>query len=288
MNVSMVHTDLSLRLSTFNWLAEQVDLYGDVLDWTVLKQGFELGVERIHVVSPQGIFSPAQMELPLSIRTAVEGPYDDSLEEGHFLQYRYRGTNPNHRDNVGLREVMRRQLPLVYFFGLIPGRYLTGWPGDILDAMKLAADAPQAVAEGAGPRRVYVTSTVRARLHQRSFRERVIEAYRSTCALCRLRHRRLLDAAHIIPDSEEGGLPTVSNGLSLCKLHHAAFDQFMLGISPDYEIQIREDVLAEHDGPMLVHGLQELHGQRIQLPHRQADRPSRDALAWRYERFITQ
>jgi hypothetical protein len=108
----------------------------------------------------------------------------------------------------------------------------------------------------------------------------------TSMALCRFSHRRLLDAAHIIPDSEEGGVPAVSNGLSLCKLHHAAFDNFMLGISPDYDIQIREDVLVEHDGPMLVHGLQELHGQRIQLPHRQADRPSREALAWRYERFL--
>jgi putative restriction endonuclease len=295
-------SDLQFRLAAFNWLTEQVDIHGDVLDWTLLKLGFELGGERVHVVSPQGIFSPAQMELPLSIRTAVEGPYDDSLDEGRFLHYRYRGNDPQHRDNVGLREVMRRQLPLIYFFGLIPGRYLTVWPVyivgddpqnltfqvavDNLESVKLAAEEPRALAEGAEIRRVYVTSTVRARLHQRSFRERVIYAYRSTCALCRLRHRRLLDAAHIIPDSEEGGVPTVSNGLSLCKLHHAAFDNFMLGVSPDHEIQIREDVLLEHDGPMLVHGLQELHGQKIQLPHRQADRPSRDALAWRYERFL--
>ena len=42
------------------------------------------------------------------------------------------------------------------------------------------------------------------------------------CALCRLRHQELLDAAHITPDSEAEGEPLVSNGVVLCKLHHAA------------------------------------------------------------------
>lgn len=51
-------------------------------------------------------------------------------------------------------------------------------------------------------RRKYITSSVRNRLHQRGFRERVLSAYKEQCALCRLRHRELLDAAHIIPDNE--------------------------------------------------------------------------------------
>ena len=44
---------------------------------------------------------------------------------------------------------------------------------------------------------VYITSAVRQRLHQRGFRERVLAAYREQCALCRLHHRELLDAAHV-------------------------------------------------------------------------------------------
>ena len=88
------------------------------------------------------------------------------------------------------------------------------------------------------PRRAYITTTVRQRLHQRGFRERVLHAYREQCALCRLRHTELLDAAHIITDREEEGTPQVSNGLSLCKLHHAAFDRFLLGITPDYTIPV--------------------------------------------------
>ncbi len=293
--------DLQIRLAAFNWLAEQTDFHGDVLDWTLLKKGFGFQSERVNVVSPQGIFTPGQTDLPLSIRTATKGPYDDSFVHGRFLEYRYRGTDPQHRDNVGLRKLMEQSRPLIYFFGLVPGRYLAVWPVyivgddpnrltfdvavDDLERIQLAVDDKSAVAERPDARRAYVTSTVRTRLHQRSFRERVIEAYRKTCAFCRLRHRELLDAAHIIPDLEQGGEPLISNGLALCKLHHAAFDSLMLGVTPDYVIRVREDVLNEEDGPMLHSGLQGMHGQRSSSASRPENWPSRDALAWRFQRF---
>jgi putative restriction endonuclease len=125
----------------------------------------------------------------------------------------------------------------------------------------------------------------RRRLHQQSFRERVLKAYREQCALCRLRHRELLDAAHILPDSEPEGEPNVSNGLALCKLHHAAFDKLILGITPDYIVVVRSDILEESDGPMLRFGLQGIHHQTISVPRSSDLRPDRDMLAWRYEQF---
>jgi len=123
-------------------------------------------------------------------------------------------------------------------------------------------------------------------VHQRGFRERVLDAYRSQCALCRLRHAELLDAAHIIPDSDPGGVAEVPNGLALCKLHHAAFDRFFLGVTPDYEIRVRGDILAEEDGPMLRHGLKGLHGGRIILPRSARNRPAPDRLDLRYRQFL--
>jgi putative restriction endonuclease len=60
----------------------------------------------------------------------------------------------------------------------------------------------------------------------------------------------------------------------------------MIGISPEYSIQVRGDILREEDGPMLVHGLQELHGREIFVPSRRADRPSPVSLEWRFERFL--
>src|SRR5262249_45318144 len=124
--------------------------------------------------------------------------------------------------------------------------------------------------------RRYATRAAIVRLHQRSFRMRVLQAYRERCAICRLRHQELLDAAHILPDGHPQGRPIVPNGLSLCRLHHAAFDTNVLGVTPDLQVQIRDDVLNEEDGPMLQHGLQGFHGARIHVPSAEALRPNRN------------
>jgi putative restriction endonuclease len=104
--------------------------------------------------------------------------------------------------------------------------------------------------------------------------------------MCHLRHRELLDAAHILPDSTPEGDPLITNGIALCKLHHAAFDSFILGVSPDYIVHVRQDVLEEHDGPILQHGLKDLDGARLLLPHEVKNWPNRDALVQRLEQFI--
>jgi putative restriction endonuclease len=96
-------------------------------------------------------------------------------------------------------------------------------------------------------------------------------------ALCRLRHQELLDAAHITPKGDAEGEPIVSNGVALCKLHHAAFDRFFFAIRPDYVIEVRPSVLRESDGPMLV--------VEIHLPRRTIDLPDRARLERRYEQF---
>jgi len=57
-----------------------------------------------------------------------EPPYEDRVEEGGAILYRYRGTDPRHPDNAGLRLAMQRQTPLIYLYGLVPGRYLPVWP----------------------------------------------------------------------------------------------------------------------------------------------------------------
>ena len=113
----------------------------------------------------------------------------------------------------------------------------------------------------------------------------MLQAYRDSCALCRLRHRELLDAAHIVPDSEPGGEPVVTNGIALCTLHHAAFDKLLIGIRPDYVVAVRTAILEEIDGPMLQHGLKGLHERRLELPHDTRLRPDPDLLARRWERF---
>jgi putative restriction endonuclease len=263
---------------------------------------FELDGRRVPLVGPSGIWKPAACELPLSITTIVSGPYDDSYDrEAGTLRYAYRGIDPHHRDNRGLRRAMAERVPLVYFHAVEPGSYVAAYPVFVVEdhpallrfSLQVddvqSADRPTyeglALIEDPEPRRAYVTATFRRRLHQVAFRERVIRAYAERCALCQLRHQELLDAAHITPDSDLEGEPVISNGVALCKLHHAAFDQFFFAIRPDYVIEVRQSILRESDGPMLVVGLQEIHGQRIHLPRRSVEAPDPARLERRYEQF---
>lgn len=293
--------DANIRKAAFDWLAGQVDLHGDVLPREVLAQGFEYEGSRVPLLGPQGIFKPRVLDIPLSIATIPSGPYDDGYSPDGLLLYRYRGTDPQHLDNVGLREAMKHRKPLVYFYRVVVGKYLAIWPvfivGDnpksltfkveVDDAniTKYEASGEAVILPAEEARRSYITATVRQRVHQRSFRERVLQAYREQCALCRLRHEELLDAAHIIPDTEPEGEPVVSNGIALCKLHHAAFDRQFLAVRPDYVIEIRRDILEESDGPMLLHGLKEMHQKRIILPKAPEQQPNPAFLEKRYERF---
>ena len=294
--------DAAVRAAAFRWLADRVAAEGEVLPWSLIHRGFEINGDRVPLVSQQGIFKPRVCELPLSIRTSVGGPYDDRPIGGR-LAYRYRGTDPRHRDNVGLRQAKEAGAPLVYFLGVSKGWYLTTFPvlvvGDEPESLRFWVQVESTFLGGAsltGPvagaspteieiDRVYATREVYVRLHQAKFRERVLAAYKDQCAMCRLRHRNLLDAAHILPDSE-GGKPVVPNGLSLCKIHHAAFDRSVIGVHPtELRVHVRDDVLREIDGPMLQHGLQELHGERVLVPRSSGKRPDLDGLRWRWERF---
>ena len=291
--------DAQVRLAAFAWLDEETAIHGEVLPWGLLLEGFRFDGERVPLVSMPGIFRPRLCTLPLSIRSAVGSRYNDEISADGLWLYRYRGTDALHADNVGLREAMRLSVPLVYLIGHVEGRYHAVWPvfvvgddpGELTFTVATHADrdmspaawssAPYQVAE-----RRYATLEVRRRLHQAGFRERVLAAYSERCAMCHLRHRELLDAAHIVGDTDPLGEPRVPNGLSLCKLHHAAFDRHIVAVDPDYGIRIRRDVLEEEDGPMLRHGLQELHGTKIVPPRRPDLRPSRELLALRYEWFL--
>ena len=61
----------------------------------------------------------------------------------------------------------------------------------------------------------------------------------------------LLDAAHIIPDTDEcWGQPVEPNGIPLSTIHHAAFAAHLIGVDPDYRIHVPDRLLSQNDGPM--------------------------------------
>lgn len=252
----------------------------------------------LRLIVQTGIWKPAGLDAALSIRTTYTPPnepppYADDLGADGLVRYKYRGTDPNHSDNRALREAMRRSTPMIYFVGIASGVYYARYPVWIRaedqgrleftvaldEAQRLIADVDVAW------ERDYALRLTRQRLHQPVFRTRVLRAYEDTCAMCRLRHAELLDAAHILPDTHPRGLPVVPNGLALCKIHHAAYDMNIIGIRPDLYMEVQANVLQEIDGPMLRHGLQEMSGVRIVLPRSRDSQPDRDRLEERYEQF---
>ena len=246
------------------------------------------------------------MRYLLSIRTVFPRPggrvwYDDRrqvhrqiFEGDDAIDYAFMGNNPNAADNQWLRAAYEDRIPVIYFLGIAPGRYqaivpvyVAGWDAKALKARIVfgAQDQQELVAPQDVQERRYALRTVKQRLHQASFREAVISAYRGRCSLSGLPEKRLLDAAHIIPDANEQlGQPVVPNGLPLSKIHHAAFDAYLIGIDPDYRVHVSDRLLGQHDGKMLD-ALKLLDGGEIHLPRRSEDFPDRDRLAQKYELF---
>ncbi|HET9948996.1 MAG TPA: HNH endonuclease [Longimicrobiales bacterium] len=293
--------DDEVRAAIFARAQQLRDRFGSRIPRAELMRHVQVRGHDVPIFNYQkGIFKPAALgreAAAVTIQTSADSPYDDVLDpDAARFVYRYRGTDPRHPDNVALRRARDRQLPLLYLVAVDPGFYDAIFPvfvvGDDPDelAFLLAADPLGYHAGADDPAahealREYVTRAVMQRLHQTHFRRRVLTAYRGQCAICRLKHLELLDAAHILPDRHPRGAPLVSNGLGLCKIHHSAYDSNIVGIDPDARVHVRSDILDEVDGPMLRHGLQELHGSRLVLPRQLADRPNRDFLAERFEAF---
>jgi putative restriction endonuclease len=306
-SAQLLDLDWRIRLAAFDRLRVLRTQGGGVVSHTQMNEGFEFEGERIAFRNPQkGIWRPRQMGpdgAALSIVTVAPKagrprPYDDQVaSDADYFVYRYEGDDPEYWTNRALRRAMNLQRPLIYFYGLSPGIYdpifpcyiESDHPAELAFHLRAGSDAIRAEAlfpqQTVQVQREYATAAVKVRLHQRRFRELVINAYQEKCAVCRLRHRELLDAAHIIEDRDERGVAEIPNGLSLCGIHHDAYDAYILGISPDYRIEIRKDILEEFDGPMLKHGLQEMNGQLIHVPRADVLRPNRAYLEWRHTRF---
>jgi putative restriction endonuclease len=265
-----------------------------------LDRGFPFRGRRVPFLNRQkGIYRSAVQTGPaaLSIQTSWKSPYDDEVLEDGFL-YAYRSGDVNQPDNRALRAAYELQVPVVYFIGTRSGWYKPEFP------CYVQADDPTArtvrVAPGvlAGPidepepvpivnpiERRYAVREVRVRLHQARFRGRVVPAYNTQCAICTLKEGRLLDAAHIVGDLEASGEATVQNGLSLCSIHHRAFDQNLVGVSPDYRVHVARRLLEDDDGPMLEL-LKGFHNVPLHVPARKRDLPDPGRLEVRFERFL--
>ena len=299
-----------LREAAIEWLVHRSEDGQVPLTREDIKDFHFNGEDKRLIPPVQGIWLPKNWQVTLSVVTTFtppgrRAPYNDEVGSDGLIRYAWRGDDGDHRENVGLRNAMELGVPIIWFVGvqMQPARFNVVTPVYVVAEepeqrrfvlMPTTYDDPppprqfgSAVERGLSDyEKRYVERTVKQRVHQPRFRSEVLLAYDNHCAVCNLAHAQLLDAAHIVPDSQAHGVASVTNGMALCKIHHAAFDAYFLGVRPDGVVEIRNDLLDEIDGPMLRHGLQELHGKPLMaLPKQRASRPNRDALAWQYERF---
>lgn len=309
--------DFSIRLSAFEHLRHLVAAHGRVLPWHLLAEPFRHGGADIRLANmPKGIFRPSAMTGgALSIKTTVprkgkQARYDDQIASGsgHFV-YRLQDGGPSARDNVLLRKSYELGAPMVYLYGIAPRLYRPLWPvfvvawNESAGSCHVAVDDDESVVVGDSPvagdvdppvyhdaeapiRRRYATITAKKRLHQDAFRVLVLRAYASRCAICGLPRDELLDAAHILPDRDERGRPEVPNGLALCQLHHRAYDRNIVGIRPDYVVEVAPRVMGDRDGPVLEHAIKGVSGRTIRLPRQSEDHPRQAFLEERFEEFL--
>ena len=273
-------------LSSFPWNGSSVRVVGT-----------QTGIWRV-----KGVSDAAISIMTAYVPDGAPRPYEDSVGADGLLRYKWRGTKPDLADNVWLRRAMERRLPLVWFVGVghAPGSHtqvfapqLPVWLVDeepeqhqfvvTVEGQQELPSAP--TAEVIDITKRYNESVARVRVHQPLFRQAVLLAYERRCAVCRLPFAELLDAAHIRSDAD-GGSASVTNGLSLCKIHHGAYDRNIIGISPDYRVEVKESVLATFDGPTLQHSIKEMHGESLrQVPQHSKQRPDKELLAEPFTAF---
>lgn len=252
-------TDEIIRAAAFASLRSIVTLFGQPISWSEISSGFKVGDEKILFANrARGIFKPAVMRRGvLSVKTTVPrlgrgARYADIHDDSGSFTYRLQGTDPDAHDNRRLRESFEDQSPLIYFFGVSETRYEAIWPAFVTvwnpESLSVQIEIGTRLSEAPTERAVreierrYATRETKQRLHQSAFREMILDAYQERCAFSGLPVRRLLQAAHIVADSQAEGIASVKNGVALSTIHHAAFDAHLLGVDADGVIAVSEQL----------------------------------------------
>ena len=128
---------------------------------------------------------------------------------------------------------------------------------------------------------------VKRRINQDFFRKTVLSSYNYKCCITGINNLDLIQASHIVGWSkDEENRTNPQNGLCLNILFHKAYDENLLGISPDYEIFISEKIFGERlkdVGQETIDYIRSFDHQRLILPRRFY--PDKDMLAAHFEKF---
>lgn len=281
-----------LRQEIFEHLAELVEETGTVTRQQLSEFTVNGQLHRL-IDRNRGIYNPSYLHATLSVLSIAESRYgfaDEDLGDSLF-SYAYReGTIEG--DNQRLRKALELQLPIILLRKIGTGVYVPVFPVYVVAddranrrfLLSMDDGLPNPLQLQPHERR-YAQRLMKERLYQPEFRARVLRAYDFRCAVCGLGHGALLEAAYISPNASISSSSDLDNGLSLCKIHHAAFDANLLGIAPDHQIRISKKLQHETGDHMLHYVLQTMHGRSLRLPSRRQDRPSSERLEERFKDF---
>ena len=302
--------DWAVRHQAFSALERLSVAHGGRIPWAEIARGFEFQGQSMYFASRAiGIFKPRQMSAALSLKTVMPRAgrstwYRD--QEAHLdtatglVPYDLARGRLSDASNRHLRLAFERRAPLIYFRATDPGIYEAIWPVWVeyfrLEQQQVLLAAPDtahgsvsSVRAAALPDADLVVETryssrqTRQRNHQAWFSSRTKSAYGYRCAFSGLPLRDLLVGAHIVPDSD-GGLASVTNGICMSTLHHAAFDAHLIGVDPELKVHIAPRVTKGRDGPLLEN-LKALDGTALRRPHDGRAHPNPDYLDRRFHKF---
>lgn len=102
-------------------------------------------------------------------------------------------------------------------------------PGETvdLDANEVESEREAAIALGGEIERRYAEGVVKQRLHQPELRKMTLDHHGTACAYCGMDIPQIVEAAHLVADSE-GGAASAENTRPMCPNHHRAFDAGLL------------------------------------------------------------
>jgi len=219
---------------------------------------------------------------------------DDISEEGVIYHYPSTGRPPR-RDNAEINATKNARALDIPIFIILPGAkhqsrrsVRLGWVADFDDQTRQflilfgesepayssapTSDAPFQLLSQEQRR----MATVKVRSSQQQFRFQVLAQYGCKCAVCKISHSMLVEAAHICGKANHGS-DDWRNGLPLCSTHHHAFDAYLFAIRPNTrEIVVRPNLSREKIGIMETN-LSPVHGT-----------PHSVALVWRYDRTMAE
>jgi putative restriction endonuclease len=110
---------------------------------------------------------------------------------------------------------------------------------------------------------------VRVRVNQRFFRSTVLISYESRCCITGLAIPTLLSASHIAPWAKNpNNRMNPRNGLCLNLLHHKAFDEGLITITPEFRVRVSSSLPRSIAGDVYETFFERYNNQRALPPSR--------------------